>query len=170
MKRGKVWTSLPQKKEDLIKALNGMPDEMGIVICDGYEETITPIVDVVVENVAGVGKECIVLVGAHPMSKDNNINKQENTGISDLWNILDKSRYTEEGIKQYEEEYLFLKGVVSSLGIENTRKLLNMFDVSFGETYKMIVHLTGIDKESESEGNSNALNKLINAGKAGDVK
>ena len=90
--------------------------------------------------------------------------------IRDLWIILDKSRYTEEGIKQYEGEYLFLKGVVASLGIENTRKLLNMFDGSFGETYKMIVHLTGIDKESESIGNSNALDKLLNAGKAGDVK
>ncbi len=86
--------------------------------------------------------------------------------MSKVWEILDQSYYTEEGIKEIEEQYVFLVGVTEILGIETTKKILSMFDCNFRETYKILCETTELTVQDKLNIATDAVNSLMQAGNA----
>lgn len=63
-----------------------------------------------------------------------------------VWKILKKDRYTEEGIKRIESIYDFLVAMQKTVGELPMRELFNMWNENSDETFlilSQLVHLEG---------------------------
>lgn len=60
---------------------------------------------------------------------------------SEVWNILDKSKYTAEGIAEMEQIYAHLYSMRSTLGLESIKKFYDMWNYHASETYMILKRL-----------------------------
>lgn len=60
---------------------------------------------------------------------------------SDVWNILDKSKYSAEGIKKMEDIYESFASILDILGHDAMRQLYENWTEHYDETFMILKHL-----------------------------
>lgn len=63
-------------------------------------------------------------------------------GEHNVWKVLNKEKYTEEGIRKVEEIYDFLSKMMDDIGIERMQQLSDMWSDFAGETFRILAMLT----------------------------
>ena len=88
------------------------------------------------------------------------INKKEDKGMHEVWQVLKKEAYTEESWPEFEQMYDFIKRICDEAGdvmvddkcVPAMRKFYELWDNFSSETFRILQHLVNADKAgSESD-------------------